>query len=187
VEDVNKSGTISGGAAANNKGDYIYAGKSYPDYYGGLSNSFRYKGFQLDIMFQYVKQTGKSIMSGTFYPPGLNYNMSDKMLDNYLAINPSNPSVLLTSTTGKAYTAYSRYTVSDAMLSDASFIRLKNVNLSYAFSSAQLKRFGLQSLRVYMQAQNLFTITHYLGFDPESQGVVLPPLRTISAGIQCSL
>ena len=187
VEDVNKSGTYSGGAAANNKGDYVYAGKSYPDYYGGLNNSFRYKGFQLDIMFQYVKQTGRSLISGTFYPPGLSYNMSDKLLDNYFALKTVNPGVLLTSTTGKAYTAYSRYGASDASLSDASFIRLKNVNLSYAFSSTQLKRFGLQSLRVYMQAQNLFTFTHYLGFDPESQGVVLPPLRTISAGIQCSL
>jgi len=39
-------------------------------------------------------------------------------------------------------------------------------------------------LRIQLQAQNLFTITNYLGFDPESQGVSLPPLRTIVGALQ---
>jgi len=69
-------------------------------------------------------------------------------------------------------------------LTDASFIRLKNVNLAYDFTGKWLKRMKLQKLRIQLQAQNLFTITNYLGFDPESQGVSLPPLRTIVGALQ---
>jgi hypothetical protein len=188
VEDVNKSGTYSSGAAVNNKGDYVYSGKSYPDYYGGLSNSFSYKGFQLDVMVQYVKQMGRNLISGTYYPPGGIYNMSDKFLDSYLGLSPDKSAAMITATAGKAaYTAYGRWGASDATVVDASYLRIKNVNLSYTFPAAQLKRMRLQSLRLYVQGQNLFTFTRYAGFDPESQGVVLPPLRVLTAGIQCSL
>jgi hypothetical protein len=50
---------------------------------------------------------------------------------------------------------------------DGSFLRVKNVILGYNFQSNLLKRIKLRSLRLYAQAQNLFTFTNYSGFDPE--------------------
>jgi hypothetical protein len=82
---------------------------------------------------------------------------------------------------------YGRYAASDQALVDASFIRLKNASISYTLPSAWLSRARIQNARVYVQGQNLWTITPYEGFDPESQGVATPPLRTITAGLQFTL
>jgi hypothetical protein len=77
---------------------------------------------------------------------------------------------------------------SDAVYSDASFIRLKNISLGYNLPAVWLKRIKLQNSRIYCQAQNLFTITSYKGSDPETQNLyVLPPLTTIAFGIQLTL
>ena len=50
---------------------------------------------------------------------------------------------------------------------DASFLRLKNIQLGYNFPNKLLKRIGLASLRIYASAQNLWTWTKYTGYDPE--------------------
>ena len=63
---------------------------------------------------------------------------------------------------------------------------MKNINLSYQLPKSWLNKVGLQQFSIYVQGQNLFTITGYKGFDPESQGVATPPLRTITTGLQCS-
>ena len=52
---------------------------------------------------------------------------------------------------------------------------------------AMQRKLGVQSARIYVQCQNLFVITKYLGLDPETQGLNLPPLRMITAGLQIVL
>ncbi len=56
--------------------------------------------------------------------------------------------------------------------------------LSYSLPAKLARKAKFQNLRVYVQGQNLFTITNYLGYDPESIGLALPPLRTFATGIQ---
>lgn len=190
VEDVDKSGTIVGGLFYNGRGDRVYAGTTYPDFYGGLNNSLSYKGFQLDVFVQFTKQQGRSVASSSFYPPGNSQyaNMSKDLVYKYLGTPDkwdNNPKI--TQQFGAAYTAYNNWVGSDANIVDASFIRLKNVNLSYSLPSALLKKWHMQNVRVYMQGQNLLTITGYKGFDPEVRSAALPPLRTITAGIQFTL
>ena len=186
VADMNGNGTIQSGIFINGKGDYIYAGATYPAFYGGLSNSLTYKNFRVDIFAQFTKQKGRSIATGSYYPPGLMYNMSLDLVNNYLGSNwANNPKI--TQAYAAAYTAYSRWTASDANLVDASFIRLKNINLSYSLPASFLNKCHLQSIRIYLQGQNLLTITRYKGYDPETKGIALPPLRTFTAGIQLSL
>lgn len=187
--DFNNSGTITTGLAAIGRGDKVYAGTTYPKFYGGVTNTLTYKRLTLDFTFQYVKQKGRSILTSTFYPPGYMYNGSSEALNGYLALGDITKLATQTTRTVTglaAYQAYSNYIGSDASYVDASFIRLKNVNLSYALPSAWMTRVGVSNLRVYVQGQNLFTITNYLGFDPESQSVATPPLRTITSGIQCT-
>lgn len=183
VADLNGNGSINFGLADIGRGDRYFAGGTQPKFYGGLSNTLTYKNITLDFLFQFVKQKGRTILSKSFYPPGFMYNAAAQPLLEYVNAGiPAQPQI--TSTYDDAYEAYSDYSSSDALLTDASFIRLKNVNLAYDFRGNWLKRVKLQKLRIQLQAQNLFTITNYLGFDPESQGVSLPPLRTIVGALQ---
>jgi len=183
VADINGNGSINYGFADTGRGDRYFAGGTQPKFYGGLSNTLAYKNITLDFLFQFVKQKGRNILAQSFYPPGFMYNAAAQPILQYVNAGlPAQPQV--TSTYDDAYDAYSDYTGSDALFTDASFIRLKNVNLAYDFTGNWLKRMKLQKFRLQLQAQNLFTITNYLGFDPESQGVNLPPLRTIVGALQ---
>ncbi len=175
------------GFAATGRGDRYFAGTSYPKFYGGLTNNVSYKKFTLDFTFQFVKQQGRSLLTSSFYPPGYFSNAALSVVNDYLALG-SQDYLVSAGTRGAAgsaaYLAYSYYSGSDASVVDASFIRLKNVSLSYTLPTKWISKTGGTNIRVYAQGQNLFTITNYEGFDPESQGVVTPPLRTITAGLQ---
>ena len=52
-------------------------------------------------------------------------------------------------------------------MENASFLRLKNLVLGYTIPKAPLKKVGIQNIRVYLQAENIVTITGYTGLDPE--------------------
>ncbi|WP_316795052.1 SusC/RagA family TonB-linked outer membrane protein [Pedobacter agri] len=169
------------------RGDRYVAGTLYPNFFGGLTNSFTYKGLNLDFTFQFVKQKGRSLASASFYPPGYMYNAAASVMNEYLDLGSQD--YLVTAGTGgisgrAANIAYSNWTSSDATIVDASFIRLKNVSLSYNLPSKWLTAIHASNIRIFTQAQNLFTVTGFEGFDPESQGVSTPPLRTIVAGLQ---
>jgi hypothetical protein len=76
----------------------------------------------------------------------------------------------------------------DAAYSDASYIRLKNVSLSWQLPESIKSLTKLQNARLYVQGQNLLTITKYAGLDPENRSTTsLPPLRVITFGIQVTL
>ena len=62
----------------------------------------------------------------------------------------------------------SKMVLTDWALEDASFLRLNTLSLGYTIPAALTKRAGIQSLRFYVTAYNVFTITNYSGFDPES-------------------
>jgi hypothetical protein len=76
---------------------------------------------------------------------------------------------------------YYRYFESDGAISDASYVRLKNISLSYDVPLKDLQ------CKVFFEGQNVLTFTHYNGADPEflSAGY-LPPLRVLTAGVQFS-
>ena len=85
-------------------------------------------------------------------------------------------------TNQQAYSSWvNEFRRSDGIFGDASFIRLKNISLSYTLLNDD--KHG--TLRIYLAAQNLFTITNYKGGDPETQSYLrMPPLKTFSTGIQ---
>lgn len=182
--DLNNSGALNSGYVVTGAGDRYFVGTSYPKFYGGINNSITYKKLSLDFTLQFVKQKGRNLLSASYYPPGFMYNTASNVTEEYLAL--SSLEKLATTGYAAAYTAYSNYAFSDATVVDASFIRMKNVSLSYILPANWLSKLKAQNLRVYAQGQNLFTITNYKGFDPESQGIVTPPLRTIVAGLQLS-
>ncbi|WP_083696158.1 TonB-dependent receptor [[Flexibacter] sp. ATCC 35103] len=179
VEDVNGDGKITTGFAQNGLGDRKYYGPSYPKYYGGISNSINYKAFSLDFLFQFVKQNGRNLMSTVAIQPGYPYGIANYQTDeynDYVAQGIALQSTYLPS--------FLNYAASNATLIDASYIKLKNVSASYTIPlDAKTQKF-IQKIRLTLQGQNLLTITSYKGFDPETQGLALPPLRTITLGTQ---
>ena len=159
------------------------------NYYGGLNNSFSYKGLQLDVFLQFVKQTGKNYL-GAFGAPGFLFNRNFPVSFLNAWSNPGDATAVQRySTTGTAASnANSNFLKSDASITDASFIRLKNVQLSYRLPNTWQRHMHVQNFRVFIQGQNLLTITKYQGLDPENQGITaLPPLRMLSAGLEIGL
>ncbi|WP_177230512.1 SusC/RagA family TonB-linked outer membrane protein [Chitinophaga sp. CF118] len=182
--DVNKNGKIDyfSGAAIYGKGDKVYIGKSYAGYYGGFTNTFSYRNWQLDFTLQYTGDLQKRNYLASISQPGLMYNVPRKAISDIRAKGLDKAFIKASSTTDFFY--YVNY--ANASYMDASFIRLTNAALSYNLSERPLKLLHLVGLRIYMQAQNLFVISNYHGFDPESGAVSVPPLLRVTAGLQCT-
>jgi TonB-dependent starch-binding outer membrane protein SusC len=159
--------------------------------YGGLSQHFNYRYLSLDILFQFATQKATNTRFGSL--PGY-----------FWAISGNQPRAVLDrwQKTGDvaSYQQFNLYrtsdymepanaaTGSDAAYSDASFIRLKNVALTWQIPESVLHRSFLKQARIYAQAQNLLTFTQYDGLDPENRSnSALPPLRMITCGIQFNL
>jgi TonB-dependent starch-binding outer membrane protein SusC len=162
-----------------------------PKFYGGLQNSLSYKGIQLDFTFQFVKQIGPNYKLG--YLPGMYYGTSNignqpvSILGRWK--DTGNISSIQRYGTGfNTLFSWLDASNSDAAWSDASYIRLKNVSLSWQFPSVWCRKIHVQGLRAYVKAQNLLTFTAYKGLDPETKSsFTLPPLRIFTVGAQLML
>ena len=159
------------------------------NYYGGVLNSFQYHRFRLDIFFQFVKQTGWLYLNSYFAAPGMMSNQPSLVLDRWQKPGDQKPVQMYTQDYGSdANTAYGNVqSIADNIVGDASFIRLKNLSFSYTLKQQTLQKIHAENCTIFIQGQNLLTITRYQGLDPENQNnSVLPPLRIISAGFRCS-
>ncbi|MDD7888136.1 SusC/RagA family TonB-linked outer membrane protein [Flavivirga sp. 57AJ16] len=193
LEDYNDNGVYD---PSEDEGDFKPQFDTDPDFYGGLQNSLSYKGITLDFLFQFRKQIGKNWLSSytSFTSPvgavGINY--PDVVLDRWQ--NPGDITGIQKFTTSASFFDLSDLNgghvpayFSDLQYTDVSFVRLKNVSLSYDLPEKLLNEIGVSSLRVYAQGQNLLTFTPYKTGDPESASLTrLPPLRTIIIGAQIS-
>ncbi|MBO9574064.1 MAG: hypothetical protein J7497_17890, partial [Chitinophagaceae bacterium] len=138
-------------------------------YYGGFQNALQWKSVQLDFLFQFVRQWGTrsyDYWNGEFAPGFQSVgrgNQSIAVLDRWrkpgdqALVGPylASPNFLGVLPRTDAF-----YTL------DASYIRLKNVSLSWQMPSALCKKLGLQNCRLYSQGQNLLTFTNFSGLDP---------------------
>lgn len=176
-QDLNKDGTI-------NNDDYGYIGTTDPKYFGGLSNTISYKAFQLTMLLEFRKQLGQDIVYSYSGLLGGLQNLPVYTLNRWRKSGDVAPYQQYSQDySGAAYLATNNVSQSDAILTDASYLRLKNIALSYNFSAGWLKHLRITNWKVFTQVQNLFTITRYKGNDPENQSISsLPPLRMITAG-----
>lgn len=160
-----------------------------PDFYGGFNNSISYKGFQLDFLFQFTRQMGArdQYYFNRISPPGRFQVGRSNQPVSVLAGRWQKPgdqaSMIRFSTTTsvvpRGYGSDAYYTY------DASYIRLKNLSLSWQLPAEWSKKAGMQSARINFQGQNMLTITNYSGLDPETGGgYSLPPLQIWTMGIQ---
>lgn len=165
--------------------DYLYE-RAGPKFIGGLQNNIDYKGFSLSFLFSFARQKGP--LGLNYNTPGaLNYGMNNQttaVLDRWQ--KPGDQSNRARFTTDDYADDIYRYTFSDGVWVDASYIRLQNLSLAYALPSRWIKGAALSACRVYIQGQNIFTITNYEGSDPASpsESITLPPRKFFTAGLQ---
>lgn len=152
-----------------------------PKYYGGFQNQLRYGQVQLDFLFQFVKQENfnENYRMGM---PGTMINQPEGVTDHWQNVGDLGPYQSYSNSNSQKRAANIRYSQSDAAIGDASYIRLKNVSISFDLPQNWTKKF---LCKLSLQGQNLLTISHYKGMDPEfiSSGY-LPPLRVITTSLQ---
>jgi hypothetical protein len=184
-KDLNDDGKISGGAyTADDHGDLSIIGNTTPRYMLGIDLNASWKGFDFRAFIQGILKrqwfpvnNGVGTGEGTFFwgfntwGPW-NNNPTRTHLD-YFRDNEDNPlGVNLDSyyprplfDTEKNHEVQTRY------LQDASYVRLKNIQLGYTLPLSMSKKAGMQKLRIYISGENLFTVTNMSElFDPETLG-----------------
>jgi len=187
VEDHDNNGVID----TRDQYVIVFVGRKF---YGGLQNVLAFGNLQLDLTIQFVKQNGSSEY-GSLSMPGL-YSTGGELTNqlNFIS-NRWTPNASTDAEYQKYSTQIAGYTpyLNDVVRGshstrDNSFIRLKNVAISYSLPIRLSNKLGLRTSKIFLQGQNLYTITGYKGLDPETQSLLnLPQLRTIMAGIQLTL
>jgi TonB-dependent starch-binding outer membrane protein SusC len=155
-----------------NTKDLTIIGNPHPDFTYGINISVNYKNFGLTLFGQGVH--GNDIFNYTKYWtdfPTFAGNRSTRML--YDSWRPGKTDAILPQLTSSDQVSILPSTY---YLEKGSYFRMKNIQLTYSLPKGWLSKVGIGSLRVYVQAQNLFTITNYSGMDPEIN------LRNYSAG-----
>lgn len=155
-KDLNGDGVID-------TNDRTMIGRGLPIHTGGFTNDFEYKGFDLSIFFQW--SYGNDILNANrlFFE---NVNNS-RNLNQYASYanrwTPENPM----SDIPVAKNSSSNKVVSSRVVEDGSFLRLKTVTLGYTLPKKWIMKSGISHARLYVAAQNLWTLTDYSGYDPE--------------------
>ncbi len=174
-----------------NANDRIIIGKGIPDFYGTFSNSFRYKNFYLIVELQYQK--GNYIFNNTRNSSEGRFGIANNYATVLNSWTPTNQDVALEQVRPTGYS----YLMDTRKLSDGSFVRGKNLLLSYSFDKGIASKMKVSDLRVFVSLQNFFLVTHYFGYDPElnnyntafSQGITYtnyPKPRTLMFGLNVS-
>ncbi|WP_296682572.1 TonB-dependent receptor [Flavobacterium sp.] len=146
-----------------NSSDYTVIGRGLPKHIGGFTNNFTYKGFDLNVFFQW--SYGNDILNANrilFDGNSVNNMLLNQFSSYENRWSPTNPTSDVFRTKGFYTGGYSsRY------VEDGSFLRLKTISLGYNFDSKWVQKMNIKSIRLYVSGQNLFTWTKYSGPDPE--------------------
>ncbi len=170
-------------------------GNPNPDYYGGWNNHFSYKAFDLDVQCQFVKGGDIFNIAGIFQSVNGDY-FDNQTIDQMKYWKQAGditsipqPRLYDGNGTGK----------SSRWVQDGSYFRVKSINLGYNFPKKILQNIKMESARLYVSANNLFTFTKYTGYDPEVNTQYIsnvnlghdfytpPQARTITIGINVGL
>ena len=165
-----------------------YSGSALPDFYGGVNSSIRYKQFELYALVAYniggkVLDLDEVMIMHTGENTGRTW--SSQMLDRWTPEN-TNTNVPRLTTTSTNWNS-----ISTRFLYDASYVRLKNLSLSYSLPEKWANQIGMGKLRLYARGENLLTYYKHKGMDPEQavDGVTFyryPSQKTYTFGLDLS-
>jgi TonB-linked SusC/RagA family outer membrane protein len=170
-----KIADISGGPDGKPDGkitsaDRTVIGTRVPKWTGGLTNDFRYKGFDLSVLFiarvgQWISSDyyAKYVRTGAENSARIDYWTPENPTNEYPRPHATRPSTNVTTLTER----------------EASFVKLRNITLGYTLSKSISSRFRIDNLRVYVSGKNLHSFTNLKDFDPEGEGVIDRPLNRL--------
>ena len=172
LRDLNGDGVID-------DDDKTVLGNSQPDFFGGLSQQFRYKNFDLSMFFNF--SIGNEVYNANKIEFTTQYLYRDNnMLSsvnnswkwfNENGVKVTDPQALaaLNQNTTMWTPPSGQYILHSYAIEDGSFLRLSNLTLGYSLSDKVLEKFKfISNFRVYGTVNNLFTLTNYTGYDPEA-------------------
>lgn len=162
IADLNGDGTID-------QDDQYYAGSALPLAYGGFANEVKWKGFDLNVLFTYslgrklinVPKHTSLAFDGRWSPVFTDYRdmeFWEKPGDNGMPTLGAVSNYYIGQFTG----------LTDDMIEQVSWLRLKQLTLGYNVPKSVLKKIGFQGVRVFFTAENLFILSNYSGLDPEA-------------------
>lgn len=179
LRDVNGDGIID-------PDDRIILGSDVPDFFGGITNRFSYRGFDLSIFFffrqgQLIQSNFHSSNNSLF----ARYNNLD--VDYWTVDNPTNANPRPNQNQERPRNN------STLTYFDGSFLKLRNVQLGYNLPAAASSKLGLSNLRFYVSGQNLWFNSNFDTFDPElldneetNSNYVIPSNRIVLAGVRAT-
>lgn len=187
-KDIDGNGVID-------ENDRTIIGTAEPDFVFGINNTLSYKNFTLNFFFQ--GSVGNEMVN-------LNLNnlenfngeqnmLADAGLNRWTPENPSDkyPRALATGSLDNVF--------SSRLVEDASYLRLKNITLGYTLPEKFINKIGVDNLRIYATATNVWTLTDYSGYDPEGNAYGAttnivgvdngnyPQAKTYTIGVQIGL
>jgi len=178
--------------------DRQIVGNAWPDFYGGFTNTFRFKGFDVSAFF-YFEQGAKIMNMNRFFlvHGGTQSNIGyiPEQLERWQKPGDVTDIPRLTTVASSNNYGGTVQNLSSRYLEDGSFIRLRSLSIGYSLPQVVLSKYKVSSLRLYVQGTNLWTGTNYSGLDPEvnSQSGVsntknmdwatVPQPRTVQVGL----
>jgi len=184
---------LNGDHMVDEENDRTFISRSLPKHFGGFENTFTYKNFECNIFFEWsyggqLVNLGSRLIQG---PSGV-WNLSKEFWDeHWTPENHTNkyPDVVSNNATASM--------MSDYYVEDASYLRLRNVSLSYSLPKKMVNKIGLKNLSVYATANNLHVWTNYSSFDPDVsysnpllpglERLAYPRARSFMLGVKASL
>lgn len=189
-EDVNKDGKIT-------TDDRQILGSIWPDYFGGFSNSFNYKGFDLNAFFSF--SVGNKVYNhNRFFGEGGGARDAARVIFASNLARWQKPGDITDIPKSDGVNVNNYLDGGGRWLEDGSYLRFRTLSLGYNFSKNKNPKLPFGKLRIYLQANNLFLWTKYSGLDPESaanasanqQGIDLgtpPQPRSFQLGVNLTL
>ncbi|MFA4871089.1 MAG: TonB-dependent receptor [Pedobacter sp.] len=181
-QDTNGDGII------NNQDVMAIGHPNIPEYNASLNMQFGYKGFQLSVLFNGVTNVSSNVV---FQSGGMNQYYTP-MLDRWTPTNTNASWPVMR----PGLNANPNESLNDFTLQDASYIKLRNVQLSYTLPKKWLSMVRLNTLTVFVSGQNLKTWTNFYGIDPEnslsgnayaSSISTIPTTKIVNFGLNLSL
>ncbi|MBQ2248196.1 MAG: TonB-dependent receptor [Tidjanibacter sp.] len=154
--DINEDGII-------NEDDRTIIGKGTPDWTFGLNLTLEWRNFDFSAFLQ--GQAGNDVFNVSRRTDLYSINLPKNILNRWTGEGTTNSAPKF-----EFESKNENYRVSDYWLEDASFIRMRNIQLGYTLPANLTEKFAISRVRVYVSCDNLFTLTKYTGCDPEVTG-----------------
>lgn len=176
-KDLNNDGVI-------NENDRTVIGDPNPDWLFSMVNTFSWKGFDLSVYLQGV--AGNDIFNAnSISNEGMSSAHNQTASVKYRWVGYGTSTVMPRAVYGDPN---HNARISDRFVEDGSYLRLKNITLSYTFPAKWTQKISVDNARIYLSCENVATLTRYSGFDPEVgingiDGNRYPISRTFSLGV----